>query len=126
MPTPDLLDKETWVKHVLPAMAPNLGLEVYPEGLYYAGQKAAISFDNWQKLIDYYQTLAPETLTPADKPVPALNDWALFSLEKPQADTSQTAMTTMVVMDTIGHQLYSSDAFTSDLSRWDQTCTRQC
>ena len=28
-PSPDLLDKETWVKHVLPAMAPNLGLEVY-------------------------------------------------------------------------------------------------
>ncbi|MVM40569.1 VCBS repeat-containing protein [Spirosoma sp. HMF3257] len=119
LPAPELLDKETWVKHVLPAMAPNLGLEVYPDGLYYAGSKAAISYENWQKLIAYYQTLAPEALKPADKPEAVVADWALFSLEKPQADTSQTAMTTLVAMDTIGHKLYSSDAFRSDLTRWD-------
>ena len=120
LPSPDLLDKKTWVKHVLPAMAPNLGLEVYPGDMYYAGRKAAISFDNWQKLLAYYQTLAPETLTPADKPTPIVEDWAVFSLEKPQSDTSQTAMTTLVAVDTIGHQLYSSDALRSDISRWDQ------
>ena len=119
-PSPDLLDKETWVKHVLPGMAPNLGIEVYEGSMYYAGQKAAISFDNWQKLITYYQTLAPETLSPADKPAPMQNDWAIFSLEKPQRDTTQTAMTTMVAMDTIGHRLYSSDAFQNNLYRWDK------
>ncbi|ADB40711.1 FG-GAP repeat domain-containing protein [Spirosoma linguale] len=120
VPAPELLDKETWTKHVLPAMASNLGLEVYPDGLYYAGPKAAISFDNWQKLIAYYQTLAPETLNPADKPKPVVDGWAMFSLEKPQADTTQTAMTTMVAMDTIGHQLYTSDALRSDVTRWDE------
>ncbi len=119
-PSPDMLDKATWVKHVLPAMAANLGLEVYPGELYYAGHKAAISFDNWQKLLAYYQTLAPERLEPAEKPVPVVNDWAIFSLEKPRTDISQTAMTTMVAMDTIGHQLYSSDALRSDLTRWDK------
>jgi hypothetical protein len=120
VPAPELLDKETWVKHVLPAMAPNLGLEVYPGELYYASQKAAISFEKWQKLIAYYQTLAPQTLKPADKPEPVVDDWAMFSLEKPQVDTTQTAMTTMVAVDTIGHQLYTSDAFRSDVTRWDQ------
>ncbi|GAB2528295.1 FG-GAP repeat domain-containing protein [Spirosoma aerophilum] len=120
VPAPELLDKETWVKHVLPAMASNLGLEVYPDGLYYAGQQAAISFENWQKLMAYYQTLAPETLKPASKPEPFTDDWAMFSLEKPQLDTTQTAMTTMVAMDTIGQYLYTSDAFRSNLTRWNQ------
>lgn len=119
IPSPDLLDKETWVKHVLPAMAPNLGLEVYPGGVYYAGQKAAITFDKWQKLIAYYQTLAPAKLEVSSPPTPATNDWAVFSLQKPQTNTTQVAMTTMVSVDTIGHQLYSSDALRSDLSHWD-------
>lgn len=120
LPDPDLLDKETWVKHVLPAMAPNLGLEAYPGGQYYAGRSAALSYDNWQKLITYYQTLAPEKLKEADAPVPTIDDWAMFSLEKPSADTTQTAITTMVVIDTIGHQIYSSDARRNDITRWDQ------
>ncbi|MCX6214199.1 VCBS repeat-containing protein [Spirosoma sp.] len=120
VPAPQLLDKGTWTKHVLPAMASNLGLEVYPDGLYYAGPNAAISFDNWQKLIAYYQTLAPETLKPANKPEPVRDDWAMFSLEKPQPDTTKTAMTTLVAMDTIGHQLYTSDALRSDVTRWDK------
>ncbi|SOD88846.1 FG-GAP repeat domain-containing protein [Spirosoma fluviale] len=120
VPAPELLDKESWTKHVLPAMASNLGLEVYPDGLYYAGPKAAISFDNWQKLIAYYQTLAPETLKPANKPEPIVDNWAMFSLEKPQPDTTKTAMTTLVVMDTIGHQLYTSDALRSDVTRWNE------
>ncbi|AKD57210.1 FG-GAP-like repeat-containing protein [Spirosoma radiotolerans] len=120
VPSPDLLNKETWVKHVLPAMAPNLGLEVYSEGVYYAGAKASISFDNWQKLLLYYQTLAPETLEGAKAPEPVTNDWAMFSLEKPRLDTTQTAMTTLVAMDTISHQLYSSDAFQNNLYRWNR------
>ena len=121
VPSPDVLDKETWLKHVLPAMAPNLGLEVYGEGTYYSGKKAAISYDNWQKLLAYYQNLAPVKLKPASKPAPAENDWAFFTLATPQADTTQTAMTTMVVMDTISHQLYSGDALRSDLTRWDSS-----
>ena len=120
LPSPDLLNKETWVKHVLPAMAPNLGLEVYPGGHYYAGSKAAISYDDWQKVIAYYETLAPTTLKAADVPTPTVNDWAVFSLETPHRDTSQTAMTTLVAMDTIGHRLYSSDALRNDLTQWDQ------
>ena len=120
-PSPELLDKETWVKHVLPAMAPNLGLEAYPGGQYYAGTKATISFDNWQKLIAYYETLAPATLEAAKVPESVVNDWAVFSLEKPPRDTTKNFITTLVAIDTIGHQLYSSDAIRNDLTRWDQT-----
>ncbi|UFH54938.1 FG-GAP-like repeat-containing protein [Spirosoma sp. KNUC1025] len=117
---PDALDKETWVKHVLPAMAPNLGIEAYPGGQYYAGRTAAVSFNDWQKIIAFYETLAPAKLKPATAPAPVVNDWAVFSLQMPQSDTAQTAITTLVAMDTIGHRLYSSDAIRSDLRSWDQ------
>lgn len=120
LPSPELLDKETWLKSVLPAMAPNLGLEAYPGGNYYAGPQAAISFENWQKLMAYYETLAPPKLKEAALPTEPLSDWAVFSLEKPQADTTKTAMTTMVAIDTIGHRIYSSDALRSDLTQWNQ------
>ena len=117
---PDALDKETWDKQLLPAMAPMLGLEAYPGGVYYAGSKAAVSYDDWQKILAYYKTLAPATLEPTRASATAQNDWAIFSLEKPGRDTTQTAMTTLVAIDTIGHALYSSDGLRNDLSRWDQ------
>ncbi len=117
--SPDALDKETWGKHVLPAMAPMLGLEAYEGGLYYAGSKAAVSYDDWQKIVAYYVTLAPIKLKSTR--LSAVDDWAIFSLEKPLRDTTQTAETTLVAMDTIGHYLYSSDRLKSDLSRWDQS-----
>ncbi|GAB3943488.1 VCBS repeat-containing protein [Spirosoma harenae] len=120
LPTPDALDKETWVKHVLPAMAGNLGVEAYQGGSYYAGPNARISYENWQKLIAYYEALAPEKLEKAQKPVEPINDLAVFSLEKPQADTTQTVITTMVAIDTMGHRIYSSDALRNDLTVWDQ------
>lgn len=121
LPSPDLLDKETWVKHVLPAMALNLGLEAYPGGQYYAGRSAALSYDDWQKLITYYQTLAPEKLKETDAPTPAVDDWAVFSLEKPSVDATQTAITTMVKIDTVGHHIYSSDALRNDVTQWNQS-----
>ncbi|MFD2937377.1 FG-GAP-like repeat-containing protein [Spirosoma flavum] len=118
--SPDALDKETWVKHVLPAMAPMLGLEAYEGGLYYAGPKAAITYSDWQKIVAYFSTLAPPRLKPARPVVSAENDWAIFSLEKPPLDTTQTAETTLVKWDTIGHQLYSGDGLRRDLTRWDR------
>lgn len=118
--SPGTLDKQTWVKHVLPAMAPRLGLEAYPGGYYYASAKSAVSYDDWQKLVAYFETLAPATLQPTRPTTTAINDWAIFSLEKPKRDTTQTAETTLVALDTIGHQLYSGDGLRNDLTRWDQ------
>lgn len=118
--SPDLLDKETWEKGVLPAMAPKLGLESYEGGLYYAGPKAAVTYDDWQKIVIYYRTLAPVKLKPARTSGTSLNDWAIFSLATPQRDTMKTAVTTLVALDTIGHRLYSGDGLRNDLWGWDQ------
>ncbi|RYF68614.1 MAG: VCBS repeat-containing protein, partial [Cytophagaceae bacterium] len=118
--SPEALDKETWTKHVLPAMAPRLGLESYEGGFYYAGPKAVVSYDDWQKIVAYFETLAPAAVERTQPVVSAQNDWAIFSLEKPRLDTTKTAETTLVVMDTIGRHLYSGDGLRNDLTRWDQ------
>lgn len=77
LPPPDLLDKSTWTKKVLPNMGARLGirdknydpfdgvapdelaaikaLNVYPE-------QAVLSEAEWQEIVDYYETLAPEQL----------------------------------------------------------------
>ena len=115
---PDALDKETWGNHVLPAMAPMLGLEAYEGGYYYAGQRATVSYDEWQKIVAYYVTLAPLKLKPVSTSL--LSDWTIFSLEKPLSDTTNTAETTLVAIDTIDHKLYSSDGLRNDLTSWDQ------
>ncbi|MCK8490820.1 VCBS repeat-containing protein [Spirosoma sp. RP8] len=118
VPEPSMLDQETWDTHVLPAMAPMLGIESYGNGYYFAGQKAAVSYDNWQKIMLYYKALAPRKLKPAD--VSTSNDWSIFSLTKPQRDTTQTSETTMVVMDSSRTHLYSGDGIRNDLTCWDQ------
>lgn len=117
---PDLLDKETWEKGVLPAMASKLGLESYEGGLYYAGPKATLTYADWQKIVIYYRTMAPVKLRPARESVSATQNWAGFSLSKPTSDPTETAVTTLVAMDTIGHRLYAGDGLRNDLSGWDQ------
>lgn len=73
LPDPGLLTKETWRSVVMPAMGPRLGIysvdgyfyPLDPEkkafGLY--PSQAAMSEDDWKKLLDYYFDHAP------DKPV---------------------------------------------------------
>jgi hypothetical protein len=102
-------------------MATNLGLEAYPGNYYYAGKNAVVSYDQWQLIKAYYDTLAPQTLPAAHKPAPLLNDWAIFSVEKPKRLMAQKALTTMVAVDTMSHQLYSGEGIGSGLYRWNQT-----
>lgn len=101
-------------------MATRLGLEAYPGNYYYAGKNAVLTFKEWQMMKAYYDTLAPQALTAARLPAPLVHDWAIFSAEKPSRQTKLKALTTMVVMDTISHQLYSSEGIRSGLYRWDQ------
>ncbi len=117
--SPTLLDKKTWAKHVLPAMAAKLGISTYGSD-YYAEPTAALSIVDWTNLVAYYNRLAPDSLLPARRPVPLLSDWAIFALKKPAFDTTQLAMTTLVAFDTLHrHQVYSSDGVNNGLFRWD-------
>jgi hypothetical protein len=84
-PEAQFLDKETWVKHVLPAMAPRLGIQVYDEDQYVnnPSAKTLLSYDDWLKIVDYYTSAAPTALKAARQPVKPIKDWGAFSLRKP-------------------------------------------
>jgi hypothetical protein len=77
-PEPELLPKDIWTSSVLPAMGPKMGIfrhEVspypterdphLPEGYY--PSEPQLSRSEWQKIIDFYQSAAPEELEPAER-----------------------------------------------------------
>ncbi|HEY9257411.1 VCBS repeat-containing protein [Chitinophaga sp.] len=120
--SPDMLDKDTWIKHVLPEMAPKLGIKVWSGNHYYPpmpGDKPAlISIKEWTTLVEYYQSAAPEKLMPAKPPVPLQHDWSIFSLKLPAVkDSHFVATTTMVSFLPTGGVLTSDGNNT--LTKWD-------
>ncbi|AKD56919.1 FG-GAP repeat domain-containing protein [Spirosoma radiotolerans] len=121
--SPDALDKETWSKHVLPAMALKLGLEVWQKTHYYYPPTAAISQVDWLKLVDYYETLAPAKPKKATPPVKLMTDWSVFKLMKPAEQTNKLATTTMVTFDSARHQLYTSNESDAGLYQWNSALT---
>lgn len=120
---PDALDKETWSKRVLPAMALKLGLEVWQKTHYYYPSTATISQADWLKLVDYYETLAPVKPKKAVTPIKPVADWSVFRLKKPAEVTSKLATTTLVAFDSVHHQLYTSHESDAGLYQWDSSLT---
>src|SRR5690348_1444243 len=121
---PESLDSITWIDHVLPAMAPKLGIRVWRDNQYYQiadnNHPAIISYRDWMELVNYYKQAAPRKLIPAKPPVALKKDWSVFNLKKPVwGDSSAIATTTMVVMDTIGHSIYSCDT-QGNLYQWNK------
>ncbi len=72
---PELLDKTSWAKNVLPAMGTRLGIFVH-NGVRYTSDSGKVNTDGifptrpvlppeeWQKILDYFETYAPVSLAP--------------------------------------------------------------
>ena len=116
---PQALDKQTWHKRVLPAMAPKLGLEVWQTNHYYQPPSATISLSDWNKLVAYYEEQAPAK-PHLNKPLKSSPDWAVFELVKPaeKATPGSEATTTLVAIDSTSGQIYSSSETTPALTSW--------
>lgn len=117
-PDPTLLDKETWNQLVLPAMAKQLGLEVWQNNKYFQNERSAISISDWTQLVAYYDSLAPEQLPIPKHSKPLINDWSIFTLEKPGNDQSTIATTTLVSIDNIRKSIWSGDSERAVLYQW--------
>ena len=116
-PSPSLIDKHTWLTGVLPAMGKQLGVRVYM-GQYFSDLKSSIGTSDWLLLVDYYKNAAPEVLKIPKPAVAPLNDFAIFTLQKPaKVNPVMPAMTSMVAFDTTKHQLYTGDV-TGNLFKW--------
>ena len=119
LPDPSLIDRASWVKGVLPAMAKRLNINTYM-GQYFADKNSALNIEEWQKIVAYYQNSAPVNLAIPKQAVPALKDWSVFSLVKPMADMkAPIAMTTLLAYNGGDHQFYSGDA-AGNFYQWDK------
>jgi len=117
-PAPNLIDRKSWVSGVLPAMAKNMGVHSYM-GEYYTDPKSTINISDWQKIVAYYTSASPVNLNIPKPSVAASKGWSVFSLVKPKnVNPKSAAMTTMLSVDTINHQVYSGDA-AGNLFEWD-------
>jgi hypothetical protein len=109
---PIMLDKATWAAHVLPAMAPKLGIGVWQGSSYYVkpGVGPNISIEDWNAIVAYYKELAPEKLEPAKVPLPLAEDLQQFDLLQPEAAGAayNVATTTMVSINPFTGDLYYS------------------
>jgi FG-GAP-like repeat/FG-GAP repeat len=113
------LQKNVWKHHALPSMAHYLGISTYMDG-FYKGPKdtAGLTINEWQSIVSYYDKLAPDTILPAKKPSPLMNDWAGFTLKTPP-HTKANSFTTMASVDPYNHKIYTSDQAIQQLTEWD-------
>jgi hypothetical protein len=115
------LTNDVWKYHTLPDMAKYVGISTYGKDYFKRdSSNTGLSIKDWQTLVAYYQKAAPQTLDQQKRPDSLINDWAGFALKLPAGNADiQTAFTTMVAVDPLGHKLYSSDINTEKLYSWD-------
>ena len=117
--SPQLLDKETWQKSVLPAMGKKLGISTWSGQYFPENLHAGISIVDWQKIVDYFLENSPEKL-PVSKFVEPMVNSTHFTIIKPaHYDTSKVASTTMVKYNKRTNQIYTSDVLSQNLYLWD-------
>lgn len=143
-PTPDQLDKATWTSQTLPNMAARLGLRV---GNYdpFEGVEAVelpelkamkvypelplIKEDEWQKIVAYYQQLAPEKLPAQKRNTPIGNEASPFLPEQIKFGKKEVPQVTLLEFDPeektlfIGDniQLYAFDQGLKTVGSWQLT-----
>src|ERR1700743_1793661 len=120
LPDPALIDRESWVNGVLPAMARNLHIQNYM-GQYFSDKQSVLNIVDWQKIVSYYTKTSPVALAIPKPQVAPVKDWAIFSLEKPKMSpkTQLMAMTTLLAFNPYDNKFYSGDA-ANNFYRWDK------
>ncbi len=111
LPDPSLLDAHSWETGVLPAMGPRLGIFFYGYTQYpssrfdknvdkhYYPDKPLLALQDWQCIIDYYTSLAPDTLAAQQRKENVLQSKDLFEARWPQNE-NRIPNTCFVKIDT--------------------------
>jgi hypothetical protein len=121
---PALIDKATWEKNVLIKMGHFMGIyiDTLRDDLIEGGkageliraagvfpEEPSISLQDWQKIVDYYVSEAPETLPEQERPERKIAPLKGFKVKVPEFRT-QPPMTTYIKMDTEQRVVYVGDA----------------
>src|ERR1700733_8614534 len=135
LPDPDLLNKVSWEKGVLPAMGPRLGIfefghRHYPSyafdpnvGFGFYPSKPLLTDWQWKEVIDYYSGLAPDSMPPQPKheAIEVIgNGPAIFQAVAPPAGR-KNPVTCYVHVDTSGgrKQIVTAGMFPGTIMRYD-------
>ena len=140
LPATSLVDAKSWQNGVLPEMGPRLGIFSYANREYpsykrdfnvdrnYYPSTPVISPADWQHIIDYFTSLAPDTLQPAKKsPAIQLNDnlfkplHTSFNYYMPSASYIKIKPGKLVICDAFRNNMY---VFNSKLQLSDSVNTR--
>ena len=115
-PEPTLLDKTTWERDILPAMAKQLGFQIINGEInanFQLNEKnkfvstSAISVEDWAKIVAYYKENSPEKLpTQAREPVSAISD--LFSVKAISIPESDFPSVTCLKIDAENQRIFAA------------------
>jgi hypothetical protein len=123
-PEPQLLDKNTWTKGVLPHMALRLGFMSFMDNPYARlsveeietvvqanvfPHSPIIDSITWAKIVEYYESEAPEKPLPqTDKPLVELG-LALFDTSQINISSEKPSLITLLQFDTSSNSLFVGD-----------------
>src|SRR5688500_363070 len=88
-PEPFLLPKKSWELQVLPAMGKLMGLQFFngvPYQDVYDEVKGTLPVSDWQRIVDYYRSVAPEAM-PSQKRAPVKEKTDQFEVLTPAMET---------------------------------------
>lgn len=130
-PEPDLLPKHIWKEETLPYMGPQLGIFEHdgnkypteqtpnlPENYYPSEQQ--LSNEEWEKIIDYYISSAPEELNNFHHSTDVSVDSTFFRARTPSYRDQTPPMVSSIRFDPANRLIYLSDASRSMFYVFDQ------
>lgn len=127
-PDASLLDKTEWQKNILPAMGPKLGIRYFlgnpgeaaaPATMNTtssAGKGDIISLADWKKIMNYYQTNAPDEDLPQNRP-PVTAFTNRFTAELSQQHDNNFSVT-YIKIDTANKWIYVGNAADTTLNTY--------
>lgn len=122
LPEPALLNKNTWLNHVLPKMGGFLGLKHLDQDIYFSDNKpGTMPEQEWKKIVDYYMRSAPDSL-PADSGsiLSIAPDLAGFVVQ-PLRTGNPNAATTFAGIDSPSSRVLLADGLTGYVYAYDRS-----
>ena len=107
-PDPSLLNKETWLQHVLPKMGNMLGFTSLGSGRYFNNAAASMSLDDWNNIVLYYYTQAPKDPIERSEDYPIQSGKNFFSVDTSVLLTPSPS-TSLVQIDQETNQILFAD-----------------
>jgi hypothetical protein len=125
-PEPQLLDKKTWESGVLPQMAPRLGVVGTPS-LYDQAPRdphmmvlpKGVSEEEWDKIVQYYRRLAPDSLPYQSLPAEPQVDPAFFKTTPFAPRLKSSAIITLLKTDSTHERIFVGEAGSNTLRIFD-------